>query len=159
MNFARFFVDRPIFAAVLSIIIFVVGLIAIPLLPVSEYPEVVPPSVLVRATYPGANPKVIAETVAAPLEQVPHQIEHPLPFRKDKDLGIRTRQHLAEGGGGHLAPGQRNRRRVDGHSRRGHQVVLRQHTGVGGKDCVVAAPIGAFEDFSDLVRRSGFLRE
>ena len=57
MNFARFFVDRPIFAAVLSIIIFVVGLIAIPLLPVSEYPEVVPPSVQVRATYPGANPR------------------------------------------------------------------------------------------------------
>ncbi|HGN1234662.1 TPA: efflux RND transporter permease subunit, partial [Pseudomonas aeruginosa] len=68
MNFARFFVDRPIFAAVLSIIIFVVGLIAIPLLPVSEYPEVVPPSVQVRATYPGANPREIADTVAAPLE-------------------------------------------------------------------------------------------
>ncbi|HCI2557590.1 TPA: efflux RND transporter permease subunit, partial [Pseudomonas aeruginosa] len=63
MNFARFFVDRPIFAAVLSIIIFVVGLIAIPLLPVSEYPEVVPPSVQVRATYPGANPREIADTV------------------------------------------------------------------------------------------------
>src|SRR3546814_8575058 len=61
-------VDRPIFAAVLSIIIFVVGLIAIPLLPVSEYPEVVPPSVQVRATYPGANPREIADTVAAPLE-------------------------------------------------------------------------------------------
>ncbi|SOE47744.1 RND efflux system, inner membrane transporter CmeB [plant metagenome] len=69
MNFARFFVDRPIFAAVLSIIIFVVGLIAIPLLPVSEYPEVVPPSVQVRATYPGANPREIADTVAAPLEE------------------------------------------------------------------------------------------
>jgi multidrug efflux pump len=68
MNFARFFVDRPIFAAVLSIIIFVVGLIAIPLLPVSEYPEVVPPTVQVRATYPGANPREIADTVAAPLE-------------------------------------------------------------------------------------------
>lgn len=69
MQFARFFVDRPIFAAVLSIIIFIVGLISIPLLPVSEYPEVVPPSVLVRATYPGANPREIAETVAAPLEE------------------------------------------------------------------------------------------
>ncbi|MEQ4618014.1 MAG: multidrug efflux RND transporter permease subunit [Corticimicrobacter sp.] len=69
MNFSRFFVDRPIFAAVLSIIIFVCGLIAIPLLPVSEYPEVVPPSVQVRATYPGANPREIADTVAAPLEE------------------------------------------------------------------------------------------
>ena len=69
MNFARFFVDRPIFAAVLSIIIFVVGMIAIPLLPISEYPDVVPPSVQVRATFPGANPREIAETVAAPLEE------------------------------------------------------------------------------------------
>jgi multidrug efflux pump len=55
MNFAKFFVDRPIFAAVLSIIIFVAGLIAIPLLPISEYPDVVPPTVQVRAVYPGAK--------------------------------------------------------------------------------------------------------
>ena len=69
MNFSRFFIDRPIFAAVLSIIIFVAGLLSIFALPVSEYPDVVPPSVVVRAQYPGANPKVIAETVAAPLEE------------------------------------------------------------------------------------------
>jgi multidrug efflux pump len=69
MKFSRFFVDKPIFAAVLSIIIFLAGLIAIAQLPVSEYPDVVPPSVVVRAQYPGANPKVIAETVAAPLEE------------------------------------------------------------------------------------------
>ncbi len=69
MDFAKFFVDRPIFAAVLSIVIFVVGMIAIPLLPVSEYPDVVPPTVQVRAVYPGANPQVIAETVASPLEE------------------------------------------------------------------------------------------
>ena len=69
MNFSRFFVDRPIFAAVLSIIIFAVGAISIPSLPISEYPEVVPPSVVVRTVYPGANPKVIAETVATPLEE------------------------------------------------------------------------------------------
>jgi multidrug efflux pump len=68
-DFSRFFVDRPIFAAVLSILIFTAGLIALPLLPVSEYPSVVPPTVTVRAVYPGANPKVIAETVATPLEQ------------------------------------------------------------------------------------------
>ncbi len=66
MNFSRFFVDRPIFAAVLSIIIFAVGAISIPNLPISEYPEVAPPSVLVRTVYPGANPKEIAETVATP---------------------------------------------------------------------------------------------
>src|SRR4026209_1717240 len=69
MDFSRFFIDRPIFAAVLSIVIFAAGLIAIPLLPISEYPEVVPPSVVVRTVYPGANPKVIAETVATPLEE------------------------------------------------------------------------------------------
>src|SRR5882757_6937737 len=69
MDFSKFFIDRPIFAAVLSIVILVAGLISMPLLPVSEYPEVVPPTVVVKATYPGANPKVIAETVSAPLEE------------------------------------------------------------------------------------------
>jgi multidrug efflux pump len=69
MDFSRFFIDRPIFAAVLSIVIFAAGLISIPLLPIGEYPEVVPPSVVVRTVYPGANPKVISETVATPLEE------------------------------------------------------------------------------------------
>src|SRR5579859_241960 len=69
MKIARFFIDRPIFAAVISIIIFVAGAISAFQLPISEYPEVVPPTVVVRAQYPGASPKVIAETVAAPLEQ------------------------------------------------------------------------------------------
>ena len=78
MNLSRFFVDRPIFAAVVSILIFTAGAIAIPLLPISEYPEVVPPQVLVRAVYPGANPKVLAETVAAPLEQAINGVEHML---------------------------------------------------------------------------------
>ena len=64
MNISRFFIDRPIFAGVLSILIFVAGGIAMFQLPISQYPEVVPPSVQVRAQYPGANPKVIAETVA-----------------------------------------------------------------------------------------------
>ncbi|GGX87716.1 multidrug efflux RND transporter permease subunit [Litchfieldella qijiaojingensis] len=75
MNFAKFFIDRPIFAAVLSILIFIAGAITIPLLPVSEYPDVVPPSVVVRTVYPGANPKVIAETVAAPLEEEINGVE------------------------------------------------------------------------------------
>ena len=75
MDFSRFFIDRPIFAAVLSIVIFAAGLIAIPLLPISEYPEVVPPSVVVRTVYPGANPKVIAETVATPLEEAINGVE------------------------------------------------------------------------------------
>src|SRR6185503_5403264 len=76
MDFSKFFIDRPIFAAVLSIIIFVAGLIAIPLLPISEYPNVVPPTVIVRATYPGANPKVIAETVSTPLEEQINGVEN-----------------------------------------------------------------------------------
>ena len=75
MDFSRFFIDRPIFAAVLSIVIFAAGLIAIPQLPVSEYPDVVPPTVQVRAMYPGANPKVIAETVATPLEEAIRGVE------------------------------------------------------------------------------------
>jgi multidrug efflux pump len=78
MNISRFFVDKPIFAAVLSIIIFVAGLISIFKLPISEYPDVVPPSVVVRAQYPGANPKIIAETVAAPLEEQINGVENML---------------------------------------------------------------------------------
>jgi len=76
LGFSRFFIDRPIFAAVLSIVIFVAGAIAIPLLPISEYPEVVPPTVVVQATYPGANPKVIAETVSSPLEEQINGVEN-----------------------------------------------------------------------------------
>jgi len=75
MDFSKFFIDRPIFAIVLSIIIFAVGLIAIPILPVGEYPDVVPPSVVVRATYPGANPKEIADSVAEPLEEAINGVE------------------------------------------------------------------------------------
>ena len=61
MNLSKFFIDRPIFAGVLSVLIFLIGAISMFRLPISEYPEVVPPSVVVRAQYPGANPKVIAE--------------------------------------------------------------------------------------------------
>jgi multidrug efflux pump len=75
MKFARFFIDRPIFAAVLSLLIVAAGTLALLRLPVSEYPSVVPPTVVVRAVYPGANPKVIAETVAAPLEQQVNGVE------------------------------------------------------------------------------------
>ena len=69
MNISKFFVDRPIFAAVLSLLIFIAGLLAMFQLPVSEYPNVAPPSVVVTASFPGANPKVTAETVARPLEE------------------------------------------------------------------------------------------
>ena len=76
MNFSHFFIRRPIFAGVLSALVFIIGLIAMWRLPISEYPEVVPPQVQVRAFYPGANPKVLAETVAAPLEQAINGVEH-----------------------------------------------------------------------------------
>src|ERR1700723_1438450 len=69
MNLSRFFIDRPIFAGVISVAIFLAGLIAMTQLPISEYPEVVPPSVVVTALFPGANPETIADTVATPLEE------------------------------------------------------------------------------------------
>ncbi|HEY4816081.1 MAG TPA: efflux RND transporter permease subunit [Candidatus Acidoferrum sp.] len=75
MNISNFFIKRPIFAAVISIIIFVIGAIAYFRLPLSEYPEVVPPTVVVRTSYPGANPTVIADTVASPLEQQINGVE------------------------------------------------------------------------------------
>ena len=75
MNVSRFFIERPIFAAVLSLMIVAAGAIALFRLPISEYPQVVPPTVVVRAAYPGANPKVIAETVASPLEQQMNGVE------------------------------------------------------------------------------------
>ncbi|WP_454688285.1 efflux RND transporter permease subunit [Achromobacter aloeverae] len=78
MNISKFFIDRPIFAGVLSVLILLGGLLAMFQLPISEYPEVVPPSVVVHAQYPGANPKVIAETVAAPLEEQINGVENML---------------------------------------------------------------------------------
>src|SRR3984885_4035670 len=75
MNISKFFIDRPIFAGVLSILILLAGIISLFQLPISEYPEVVPPSVIVHAQYPGANPKVIAETVASPLEEQINGVE------------------------------------------------------------------------------------
>jgi multidrug efflux pump len=75
MNLSKFFIDRPIFAGVLSLLMFLAGVIALRGLPVSEYPEVVPPTIVVRANYPGANPKVIADSVATPLEEAVNGVE------------------------------------------------------------------------------------
>jgi hydrophobe/amphiphile efflux-1 (HAE1) family protein len=75
MRFPHFFIDRPIFAAVLSILIVIVGAIAYPTLPVAQYPEIAPPTVVVTATFPGASAETLAETVAAPLEEQINGVE------------------------------------------------------------------------------------
>jgi hydrophobe/amphiphile efflux-1 (HAE1) family protein len=75
MNFSKVFIDRPIFAAVLSILIVLVGAIAYRTLPLAQYPEVAPPTIVVRTSYPGASPQVIAETVATPIEQEVNGVE------------------------------------------------------------------------------------
>ena len=75
MRFARFFVDRPIFATVLSVVITLIGAIAYLNLPVAQYPEIAPPTIVVRATYPGADAETVAATVAAPLEEQINGVE------------------------------------------------------------------------------------
>ncbi|WP_417321162.1 efflux RND transporter permease subunit [Emcibacter sp.] len=75
MRFSRFFIDRPIFAAVIAVLITVIGGIAYFFLPVSQYPEVVPPTVTISASYPGASAETVAETVATPIEQEVNGVE------------------------------------------------------------------------------------
>src|SRR3954467_3837413 len=76
MNISAFFIDRPIFASVISILILTAGLVAMPLLPIGEFPEIVPPAVGTTGTFPGASPKTIAETVITPLEQQINGVEN-----------------------------------------------------------------------------------
>src|SRR5436190_11523329 len=78
VRFSRFFIDRPIFAVVLSLVILAGGLIAVTQLPISEYPEVTPPTITVSAIYPGANPSVLAQTVGTPLEDAINGVERML---------------------------------------------------------------------------------
>ncbi len=73
--FTRFFIERPIFATVVSIVIVIAGAITVFTLPVSQYPEITPPTVTVTANYPGANAQIVAETVAAPIEQEVNGVE------------------------------------------------------------------------------------
>ena len=75
MKFAHFFIERPVFAGVLSIVTIIVGAIAIFTLPIAQYPEIAPPTVTVSASYPGANAKTVAETVATPIEEQVNGVE------------------------------------------------------------------------------------
>jgi HAE1 family hydrophobic/amphiphilic exporter-1 len=75
---SRFFIDRPIFANVIAIVTVIVGIVTMARLPVEEYPQVVPPTVQVSTTYPGANAKTVAETVASPIEEQVNGVEHML---------------------------------------------------------------------------------
>src|SRR6202790_5466851 len=91
MNLSKFFIDRPIFAGVISMVILMAGLISMPQLPISEYPEVVPPTVVVKAQFPGANPKTIAETVATPIEEQVNGVENMLyMFCQSSSDGLMT---------------------------------------------------------------------
>jgi hydrophobe/amphiphile efflux-1 (HAE1) family protein len=74
-RFTHFFIDRPIFASVLSILILLVGGLALIALPIAQYPEIAPPTVVISTTYPGANAQVVAETVATPIEQEVNGVE------------------------------------------------------------------------------------
>src|ERR1700682_1696656 len=78
MNFPHFFIDRPIFAGVISIVITLVGFIALSTLPIAQYPEIAPPTIQVTTNYPGANAKVVAETVATPIEEQVNGVENML---------------------------------------------------------------------------------
>jgi HAE1 family hydrophobic/amphiphilic exporter-1 len=75
MRFAHFFVDRPIFASVISVLLVIVGTVAYLQLPVAQYPEIAPPTIIVRTSYPGADPQTIADTVSTPIEQQVNGVE------------------------------------------------------------------------------------
>src|SRR3954467_6937271 len=76
--FSRFFIDHPVFANVIAVITILLGGVALYQLPVEQYPKITPPTVQVRAVYPGANAQVVADTVAAPIEQQVNGVENML---------------------------------------------------------------------------------
>ena len=91
-NFSRFFIERPIFASVLAIIITIAGLVSSFALPISQYPEIAPPTVTISASYPGASAETLAKTVAAPIEEQLSGVENMIYFSSsaaaDGSVGI-----------------------------------------------------------------------
>ena len=92
MKIAHFFIDRPIFAAVISVVTVILGGIAYMVLPAAQYPDIVPPTIVVRASYPGASPEVIADTVATPIEQEVNGVEDMLYMSSQCTPGCHDRQ-------------------------------------------------------------------
>src|SRR5436190_21062451 len=89
--FSRFFIDRPIFAVVISLFIVLAGLAAMRVLPIAQYPEIAPPQVMVRAVYPGASATVLEQTVAAPIENAINGVEDMLYMRStSSSAGVAT---------------------------------------------------------------------
>ena len=87
---SRFFIERPVFAAVLSIIVVLAGLVALKILPIAQYPEIAPPTVTITATYPGASAETLAKTVAAPIEEQLSGIENLLYFQSNSSSNGQT---------------------------------------------------------------------
>ena len=151
MSLARFFIDRPIFAGVISVAIFLVGLISMFQLPVSEYPEIVPPSVIVRAQFPGANPEVMAETVATPLEEQINGVENMLYMQSlaatdgthdaDRHLQARLRSRSCDAARAEPGqPGPAALARSHAPARRGHGEELARSDD-GGASAVAQRPL------------------
>src|ERR1700753_2029750 len=87
MNISSFFIERPIFAGVIAVFITLIGAFAYPLLPLSQYPEIAPPTIVVQASYAGASPESIAQTVAQPLEQAINGVEGMLYMSSSSSQG------------------------------------------------------------------------
>ena len=111
--FSKFFIERPIFASVLAIIIMLAGLVASSILPVAQYPEIAPPTVTITASYPGASAETLAKTVAAPIEEQLSGVENLIYFNSsaaadgsvDDHRDVRGRHRRRQGG----VPGQQPR--------------------------------------------------